>query len=161
MLDTLPLNSLEYEQFKTVVDLVKRAWLSGEFLTEKTSIYGQGVKLEPHSVRYTHPIVMLIDELSGSGGDAFPALLGGYGRAVLLGNRTMGAGGHVEALPNLPFSQVQVRMTKSLFYHPDGTAVENNGVMPHVSYQTSLVDFLDGYKAYREFYTQTLLDLIN
>jgi C-terminal processing protease CtpA/Prc len=103
---------------------------------------------------------MLIDEMSGSGGDAFPAMMQGLGRAMLFGSRTMGAGGHVLEMAALPYSGNSLRMTKSLFFRPDGTAVENNGVVPEVGYTITRDDFLYGYRNYQATYLAKLLSLI-
>ena len=104
---------------------------------------------------------MLVDEMSGSGGDAFPSLLQGYGRAKLLGTRTMGAGGHVEVQPALYFSQLGTRMTKSLFYRPDGVPVENNGAVPDIAYAITRDDFMYGYRDYQRFYLAKILELVD
>ncbi len=99
---------------------------------------------------------MLIDEMSGSGGDAFPSLMKGYGRATLVGTRTMGLGGHVEEQPNLTYSQLSWRTTKSLFYRPDGVAVENNGAVPDYPYTITREDFMYEYADYQKFYLNVL-----
>lgn len=152
--------TLETENATKVANLIKDTWLNTDnFLTTKTSISGEEFRY-PHHIRYTKPIVILIDELSGSGGDAFPALMGGYGRAKLLGTRTMGAGGHVEAITPLANSQVRVDMTKSLFYRPDGVPVENNGAVPDVEYKTTINDFKYGHQEYQKFFTDELLKMI-
>ena len=70
----------------------------------------------------------------------------------------MGAGGHVIVLPPLSNSQLSVRMTKSLFYRPDGVAVENNGAHPDISYSHSVNDFKYGYQEYQKFFTDQLLN---
>ena len=49
-------------------------------------------------IAYTKPIMVLVDEMSASGGDAFAATIQDNARGPLLGWRTMGAGGNVEAL---------------------------------------------------------------
>lgn len=154
-----PDHTMEKEGVKRTMELLKTTWLAGEFMTPKTALNGLPT-IAPHGTRYTKPIVMLIDEMSGSGGDAFPALLQGNGRATLLGTRTMGAGGHVEDQEPLHFSQLQTRMTKSLFFRPDGVPVENNGAEPNIPYAITWEDFTYGYQAYREFYTAELLKLI-
>ncbi len=139
-----------------VRDLIRKSWEAGDYLTPTTSI--NGIEwLQPSPYAYTKPIVMLIDEISGSGGDAFPALMQGYGRATLLGTRTSGLGGHVNELPPLNNSQIAIRMTKSLFFRPDGVEVENNGAVPDVPYSITRDDFMYGYKGYQEFYLKTLL----
>ncbi len=151
--------TLEYQNLAKVLGLIETSWRAGEFMTPRTSIFGD-TKILPNAVRYTHPIVMLIDELSGSGGDAFPALLQGNGRAKLLGTRTMGAGGHVQEQPELFYSRIRVHMTKSLFYRPDGVAVENNGAVPDIAYTITKDDFANGYKGYQAFYLEKLRELL-
>lgn len=158
-LDSADPKTLVYEKMKALFDLLKLTWDKGEYLTSKTSITTEQW-IYPHTVRYTKPVLMLIDELSGSGGDAFPALMQGYGRAVLMGTRTMGAGGHVTEMPSLNFSQIRINMTQSLFYRPDGVEVENNGAVPNIPYIITAEDFTDSYVKYRETYTQKLLELL-
>lgn len=151
--------TLDKANVEKVLGLVRTAWKAGEFMTPMTSIDGSEYRA-PNSVQYTKPIVMLIDEMSGSGGDAFPAYMKGYGRATLLGTRTMGAGGHVEVQQPLYYSRITFRMTKSLFYRPDGVPVENNGAVPDINYTITRDDFVGGYKNYQKFYTEKLLEKV-
>lgn len=153
-------HTLAYQDVKTVADLVYKTWMETEnFLTTKTSISGLK-KVRPNGVKYSKPIIVLIDELSGSGGDAFPAMMQGTGRAKLLGTQTMGAGGHVISLPPLANSQITVRMTKSLFYHPNEVAIENNGASPNIQYSPTWADFVYEYQDYQKFYTEKILELV-
>lgn len=155
-------HTLEYNMLKSIRDIISDSWKNGNFLTEKTSFHGYPIpELQPNKTHYTKPIVMLIDEVSGSGGDAFPSLLQGYGRAKLLGTRTSGLGGHVTEQPALFHSQVAFRMTKSLFYRPDGVEVENNGAVPDIEYKHTWDDLMNGYTDYQQFYTGEVLKLID
>ncbi len=156
-LDHMVPQSLLYKYFKSVTDLMRKSWERGEAMTPKTSFFGDQLHAPNPSTRYTKPIVMLIDELSGSGGDAFPSIMQGLGRAKLLGTRTMGAGGHVVAAAPLYHSAVGMRITKSLFYRPDGVAVENNGAVPDFDYAPTRNDFMNGYADYQSFYLEKLL----
>ena len=149
--------SLTYKYFKTVTDLMRASWERGDAMTPKTSFFGDHLHAPNSATRYTKPIVVLIDELSGSGGDAFPSIMQGLGRAKLLGTRTMGAGGHVVMPAPLYHSAVGMRMTKSLFFRPDGVAVENNGAVPDFDYAPTRNDFLNEYADYQEFYLSKLL----
>lgn len=152
--------TIEAKEAEKVRDLIYQAWTNGDSrLTTKTSIDGNLV-VAKNAVTYTKPILMLIDELSGSGGDAFPSILQGIGRAKLLGTRTMGAGGHVIELPLLNNSQILVRMTKSLFYRPDGIAVENNGATPDITYFPTQNDFVNEYQDYQNFYLNELFKML-
>ncbi len=154
-----PAGTLEHGLVKNLVDLTRTAWNRGDFLTEKSTFH-PGEKLYPSPYRYTKPVIVLIDELSGSGGDAFPAMMQGLGRAKLVGTRTSGLGGHVNAQAPLNYSGIAYRMTRSLFFHPNGTPIENNGATPDFPYAITRDDFVNGYRAYREFYTQKLLEQI-
>ncbi len=153
-----PLSSW-YDMTMKVFELLKTTWQTGTRLTDFTSLNGDEW-IQPNLIHYTKPIVMLIDEMSASGGDAFPSLMQGYGRAKLLGTRTMGAGGHVTENAPLNYSQIEVSMTRSMFFRPDGVPVENNGAVPDYKYEITTDDFVGGYKGYQKFYTDTLLTLI-
>ncbi len=142
-----------------VVGLVKSAWQSRSRMSAKTTFHASRL-LNPNAIRYTKPILVLVDEMSGSGGDAFPAMMQGIGRAKLMGTRTMGAGGHVEQMPSLNYSVNQINMTKSLFYRPDGTPVENNGAVPDIAYQPTRDDFLYQYRNYQKQYLEEIAKLI-
>lgn len=151
--------TLQGQDWLGVVDLVKKAWEGSDRLTAKTTFHNNR-KLAPNAVRYTKPIVMLIDEMSGSGGDAFPVMMQGMGRAVLMGKRTMGAGGHVTPMPNLNNSASRVSITKSMFYRPDGVPVENNGAEPNIVYEPTRDDFMYGYREYQKRYLEELAKLL-
>lgn len=151
--------TLAYDMAMSVFNLLKTTWQKGLRMTDFTSLDGDEW-IAPNMVHYTKPVVMLIDEMSASGGDAYPSLMQGYGRAKLIGTRTMGAGGHVGENSPLNYSQITVNMTRSLFFRPDGVAVENNGAVPDYSYDITVDDFMNGYKGYRNFYTQKLLEMI-
>ncbi len=151
--------TLQGSDWLEVVGMVKKAWRGSSRMTPRTTFHS-GRMISPNPVRYTKPIVMLIDEMSGSGGDAFPAIMQGIGRAKLMGTRTMGAGGHVTPMPNLNNSAQKINMTKSLFFRPDGIAVENNGAVPDIKYQPTRDDFMYQYRNYQKQYLEELAKLI-
>jgi len=153
-------NTLGAVAIGRIVDAVETAWRARKPMTQKITYHGDQL-LYPNGVRYTKPIVVLADEMSGSGGDAFPAMMQGIGRAKIVGTRTMGAGGHVVEAAPLSYSGNTVRITKSLFFHPNGKPIENNGVTPDYPYTPTEYDFLNGYACYRKFYTQRVLDLVD
>ncbi len=148
-----------HDMATSVFELLKTTWQQGVRMTGFTSLDGDEW-IAPNLVHYTKPVVMLIDEMSASGGDAFPSLMQGYGRAKLLGTRTMGAGGHVGENAPLNYSQIEVSMTRSMFFRPDGVPVENNGAVPDYKYEITVDDFVNGYKSYQKFYTEKLLALV-
>lgn len=143
-------NTLKAQQLEGVIDLMIKHWKEGDRMTPMTSFRGNDYLLAPNQTRYTKPIVMMIDFMSGSGGDAFPAMLKGHGRAKLIGTRTMGLGGHVVGMPTLNNSGIELRMTKSLFFHPDGRPIENFGVQPDINYEITRDDFLYEFQEYHQ-----------
>lgn len=159
-LNEVPENTFERAGTKEALDLILASWKKGEYLTPKSTLHGS-IPVRPYQYQYTKPIVLLTDEMSGSGGDAFPGLMQGHKRAKVIGNRTMGLGGHVEEIPPLYNSGLSLRMTKSLFYRPDGVAVENNGVQPDVKYIPTRDDFMYEFKSYQKFYLNELYKLID
>jgi len=153
-----PTETLNFKHLENILALVKSSWQKGDYLTPKIGLTRE--KIFPAQIRYSKPVVITIDELAGSGGDAFPSLMKGYGRATLLGQTTAGLGGHINNMPDLNNAAMKINMTMSLFYRPDGVAVENNGAVPDVEYVPTRDDFMNGYKNYQKFYLQALLEQV-
>ncbi len=92
-------------------------------------------------IAYDKPIMVLVDEMSASGGDAFAATIQDNARGTLLGWRTMGAGGNVVSLGAGSYSLGAVSLTQSLMIrknpivtsdYPTAPYVENIGVRPDI-----------------------------
>ena len=92
---------------------------------------------------YTKPMIILTDEFSASGGDAFAAVMQDNGRGTLFGYRTMGAGGSVTDWQAGSYSEGLVNRTESLMNrateraevgYPVSPYVENVGVHPDIEY---------------------------
>ncbi len=92
-------------------------------------------------IAYTKPLIVLIDELSASGGDLFPATVQDNGRGLLVGWRTMGAGGSVEPWEAGTYSLGTTTVTESLMHrkndivtsdYPAAPYIENIGVRPDI-----------------------------
>jgi hypothetical protein len=118
--------------------------------------------LSPHPlVQWNKPILALHDELSGSGGDAFPAILQNAGVAKTFGARTMGLGGTVESVLTLPHSGAELHLTRGLNapFHPadapGGVAlIENNGVTPNFPYAHTVADFRGGFVGFATAFSE-------
>ncbi len=103
--------------------------------------------LQPARVAYDKPILLVVDELAGSGGDMLPAVFQDAGRGPMLGWRTMGAGGNVAPFQVGAYSEGRATLTESLMVrkepvtgteYPDAPYIENIGVRPDlwVDYMT-------------------------
>jgi hypothetical protein len=97
-------------------------------------------------IAYHKPLMVLVDELSASGGDYFAATIQDNVRGPLLGWRTMGAGGNVVGWEAGSYSLGSITVTQSLMNRKNpisrvdyATApyVENIGVHPEI-----LVDYM-------------------
>lgn len=84
-------------------------------------------------------IVLLINEMSASAADMFPAMMKDNKLATLVGRKTMGAGGNVVSLMNQsPGIRLKLRRTESLLVRPNGEYIENVGVTPDIAIDPTL-----------------------
>ena len=99
------------------------------------------LELLPHPVAYKKPVMVLADEFSVSGADAFAAIVQDNKRALIYGYRTMGAGGNVVGFTLGSYTEAFFRITQSLMNRaapvsspglPDSNYVENMGVQPDI-----------------------------
>lgn len=91
-------------------------------------------QLKPNDrIKEPFNIVLLINEMSASAADMFPAMMKDNGLATLMGRKTMGAGGNVVTLMSQsPGIRLRMNRTESLLVRPNGEYIENVGVTPHV-----------------------------
>lgn len=126
--------------------------------------------LLPSPVTYRKPLIVLVDDFSGSSADAFPAVIQDNGRGKIVGYRTMGLGGNVVEFAGTVYSQVTVRVTQSLMTRrepvvttdlPTAPYVENIGVRPDIEldYMTR-ENLLNRGTAFVNSFTRIILDQI-
>ena len=103
-------------------------------------------------IAYTKPLIVLVDEMSASAGDAFAATIQDNARGALVGWRTMGAGGSVEGWEAGTYSLGYTTVTESLMNrknpvvtaeYPTAPYVENIGVRPDITVDYMTVDNLN------------------
>lgn len=136
-------------------------WDAGRCLT--TPYYLEGVdNINPDvDVRYTKPILMLINRLDFSGGDFLAAILKDNHRVTLFGECTAGAGGYVEGFshPN-SFGICFVHYTASLAERTVGCPIETLGVSPDIPYKLTRQDVENGYQEYARAVLDAVTDLV-
>ena len=121
-------------------------------------------------IAYKKPLLVLVDELSASGGDAFAATIQDNARGPLLGWRTMGAGGNVELWEAGSYSLGLATVTESLMTrksvittpdYPAAPYVENIGVRPDIVVDYMTVDnLINGGKPFVDAFTAAMVSLI-
>jgi hypothetical protein len=120
---------------------------------------------------YTKPLMVLVDEYSASGGDAFPATIQDNARGPIFGMRTMGLGGTVSDFTATAYSEGITRVTQSLMNRkypivtddfPTAPYVENIGVRPDivVDYMTK-DNLLNRGASFVDAFTAAIVDLIH
>jgi hypothetical protein len=146
---------------------VESAYDAGEPLTAPLAIVDDRF-LGTTGYVWKKPLLVLIDELDISCGDAFPLLIQANRVAPLFGQRTMGAGGSVELVAQLPHSNAGLRLTRGLFTasRPDGTYaqtdfVENRGVVPDIQHQITVADFRAGFVDYMTRFSDQIVSQIS
>lgn len=111
--------------------------------------------IKPQGVGFKKPVLMLVNENSGSCGDLVPMLLKENKLAKIFGERTMGLGGNVSPVYDTPYFAASLNLTRGLYtvFAEDGVydmdrLTENNGVAPDIHYTPTLKDMRAGYSDY-------------
>lgn len=137
------------KQFLSYFQFEVAEWNAGRTFTAPVAVFCIDEILPHPEVRYTKPILVLINELDFSCGDFFPAILQDNKRATLFGARTAGAGGCVleTEYPNL-FGISKLCYTGSIAERIDHNPIENLGVTPDIPYELTEEDLRGGYAPY-------------
>ncbi len=123
-----------------------------------------------NAVGYDKPLIVLMDELTASGGDAFAATIQDNSRGILVGYRTMGAGGNVLGWDAGSYSLGSITVTASLMNrknptrvqeYPEAPYVENIGVYPDVWSDYMTRENLTGSgQAFVDVFVKAMVDYI-
>jgi C-terminal processing protease CtpA/Prc len=145
---------------------VEAAYDAGKTLTAPIAVLDER-SLAPFAFTWNKPMLVLVDELSASSGDAFPMLIQANHVAPLFGQRTMGAGGNVEPVSLLPHSNAGLSLSRGLFTAARADAaygaddfVENRGVTPDIVHEITVDDFRAGFIAYMTHFSNQIVSQI-
>ena len=88
------------------------------------------ILVNPANDAFKGPLVLLVDQLTGSAGELFAACLQAVGRGVVVGERSPGAVTESDMTP-LPNGAIFMYPVAQLAT-PDGTVLEGHGVVPNI-----------------------------
>jgi len=151
-------NSPNIPTIQAEIDVTENSIRAGDLLTPAITFWGPA-SLQPKSF-YNKPIMILINEMAGSAGDLFPALMQDLGRAKLIGSTTAGGGGGDLDYEKIELTHSHIKMdliNRMITYRANGRPLEDLGAQPDHPYSITTKDFLDGYREYRKFYVQKLI----
>jgi len=159
-LDGYPITLKLILQLTGFTNFVLSEYNDGKRMTDYCALEGI-MDIEPHpSVRYTKPILFLINELDFSGGDFMPAILQDNKRATLMGTRTAGAGGAVNLFPIASkFGIAFYTATTTFAMRPTGDPIENLGIKPDIEYRITENDLKNRYQDYKQAILKALGNL--
>jgi hypothetical protein len=124
-------------------DEVNSAYTSGRRLTRPLLLRSMTATVDPardqagNVIAYSKPILLLVDENTACGAEAFAAVFQDNHRGPVVGKRTPGVGGVLEGFPGGYYSEGAMAMTRTLFVRerPGSdklTYIQNEGVTPNI-----------------------------
>jgi carboxyl-terminal processing protease len=81
---------------------------------------------------YPFPLVLLVDRRTASAAELFAGSLQAHGRAVVVGERTLGKGSAQQILPGVAGEPGARYATVATFTLPDGELIEGRGIRPDI-----------------------------
>lgn len=129
------------ENLRAIMNEIIAAYNENRGRTAPVSLTTGSLTLEPAQNAYGKPVLLLVDEMTASGGDFFAAIMQDNHRGPLLGMRTMGAGGSVSQFDCTVFTESACAITVSLMNrgvvisgtdYPPSPYIENVGVRPDI-----------------------------
>lgn len=140
----------QFVQFqKNYAEFLINEWNAGKVRTSPYHIAGVDHVNPSSKAQFTKPIVILTNSLDFSGGDFFPAIMQDNNRAKIVGTRTAGAGGYVNAIqyPNI-FGLAYISYTGSIAERVSKQPIENLGVTPDYQLKFTQNDMQNNYEDY-------------
>jgi hypothetical protein len=129
------------QNLQAIMNEIIEAYNDNRGRTAPVSLTTGDLTLQPAPNAYAKPVLLLVDEMTASGGDMFAAIIQDNHRGPLLGMRTMGAGGSVTQFNCTAFTESICGITLSLMNrgvvisgteYPPSPYIENVGVRPDI-----------------------------
>ncbi|WP_342734449.1 S41 family peptidase [Bradyrhizobium sp. B117] len=111
-------------------------------------------EIAPAPNHYTKKVVVAVNEKSFSAAEFLAAIMQDNHQAIIIGQRTGGAGGLVRSVELSPdFKKAGIsdfKLTWTLAWRSSGSPIEDLGVTPDIFYNITVDDLRSGYVGYRE-----------
>jgi len=129
------------QNLRAIMNEIIEAYNENRGRTAPVSLTTGNLMLDPAPNAYAKPLLVLVDEMTASGGDMFASIVQDNHRGPLLGMRTMGAGGSVAQFHCTTFTESSCGITQSLMNrgvvisgteYPPSPYIENVGVRPDI-----------------------------
>ena len=131
------------DHLRQVYDELNSAYTHGQRLTRPLLLRNTTALLGPirdqagNLIAYSKPILLLVDENTGCGAEAFAAVFQDNQRGPIAGKMTQGAGGALELFPGGFFSEATLTITRTLFVREQPGSgklsyIQNAGVTPDI-----------------------------
>ena len=126
---------------RAIMNEILAAFSENRGRTAPVPLVNYSLTLPPAPNAYTKPLLLLVDELTASGGDMLAAIIQDNHRGPLFGMRTMGAGGGVSSFNCTAFTESVCSITSALMNRgtvvsntefPPSPYIENIGVRPDI-----------------------------
>ncbi len=158
--DGYPISMQSVNYIRQWVQFILEEWKSGKTLTSPNYFYAVDKINANADVKFTKPILVLVNELDFSGGDFFPTILQDNKRATIMGVRTAGAGGFIKEIrfPSA-FGLERFSFTGSLAKRVNDQPIENLGVTPDVDYKLTVKDIQGNFEDYVKKINETVSSL--
>lgn len=139
---------------------IEKAMEAGLGLTPPMTLFYRPSQSPDQEVRFTKPLLVLINDQSVSAADMVPAVLQDNKRCKTFGVTTAGAGGSVSQYGPLSYSGSSFSVTINVTQRSSGSYIENVGVEADFPYEPTQQDIATRWSGYRKAYTEALSSLV-
>lgn len=166
-----PPNQDLIDHLQQVYDELDSAYTQGRRLTSPLLVRNNTPLLSPATdasgnvIAYSKPILLLVDENTACGAEAFAAVFQDNKRGPVIGKTTQGAGGAIEGTSGGFFSEAVVAVTRTLFVRGAGSAspsyIQNAGVRPdaHLDFMTK-ANLTSNGQPFVQAFTNTMVSML-
>ena len=131
------------EGFNPAVQLFKKVFVEKIPVTNEKFSEMHYMTISPHkkneNYQYMRPVVLLTDSGCFSASDIFAAGLQVASNVTLIGETTGGGSGYAKRW-QLPYSKIEVRLSRMFSYQPNGQLYDGHGVIPDIQLTYTLED---------------------